>query len=82
MHTVELLEQALEVVSRLGYTVRREWLAAAGGGGCELKGCKLFFLDLDQEPAEQLDRVLETLRHEPETVKLPMAQELRGRLAG
>jgi len=58
MHTVETLEQALDLAARLGYTVRQEWLAGSGGGGCELKGRKLFFLDLDLGPAEQLEQVL------------------------
>ena len=77
MHTVEMLEQALDLVKRLGYTVRQEWLAGSGGGGCELKGQKLFFLDLDLGPGEQLEQVLETLRREPDAQKLPMPHELR-----
>jgi hypothetical protein len=77
MHTVELLEQALDLAVRLGYAVRQEWLAGVGGGGCELKGRKLFFLDLDLGPDEQLEQVLDTLRHEPEAVRLPMPHELR-----
>ena len=77
MHTVEMLEQALDLAVRLGYTVRQEWLAGSGGGGCELKGRKLFFLDLDLGPDEQLEQVLETLRREPDAVTLPMPQELR-----
>ena len=77
MHTVEILEQALDLASRLGYTVRQEWLAGSGGGGCELKGRKLFFLDLDLAPDEQLEQLLKTLRHEPEAVKLPIPHELR-----
>ena len=77
MHTVELLVHALELAVRLGYTVRQEWLAGIGGGGCELKGRKLLFLDLDLGPADQLERVLSTLRHEPEAQSLPMPQELR-----
>jgi hypothetical protein len=76
MHTVEMLEQALDLAARLGYTVRQEWLAGCGGGGCELRGRKLFFLDLDLSPDEQLEQVLETLRREPETVRLPMPHEL------
>ena len=76
MHTVEMLEQALDLAARLGYTIRQEWLAG-GGGGCELQGRKLFFLDLALAPDEQLEQVLETLRREPEAVKLPMADPLR-----
>ncbi|NLF09711.1 MAG: hypothetical protein GX594_17280 [Pirellulaceae bacterium] len=76
MHTVELLEHALDAAVRLGYTIRQEPLAG-GGGGCELKGRKLFFLDLDLEPAEQLEQIVDTLRREPATGSLPMPGGLR-----
>jgi hypothetical protein len=76
MHTVEMLEQALDLATRLGYTIRQDGLAGCGGGGCELKGRKLFFLDLDLGPNEQLDQALETLRREPQAVELPMPREL------
>jgi hypothetical protein len=77
MHTIDLLKKTLDLTGRLGYTIRQEWLAGSGSGGCELNGRKLFFLDLDLSPVEQLDQVLETLRREPEAQKLPMPHELR-----
>ena len=77
MHTVEILEQTLDLAARLGYSVRQECLAGSGGGGCELKGRKFFFLDLDLSPAEQLEQALKTLRREPDAVTLPMPPELR-----
>jgi hypothetical protein len=78
MHTVEMLEQAVDLLARLGYTVRQEWLAGSGGGGCELKGRKLFFLDLDLAVDEQLEQALGVLRREPEAIDfLPMPHELR-----
>ena len=77
MHTVEMLEQAIDLAVRLGYTVRQEWLAGSGGGGCELNGRKLLFLDLDLGPDEQLDQVVATLRREADTFTLPMPHELR-----
>lgn len=80
MHTIEMLDQALAVATRLGYSVRHEWFAGNGGGGCELRGRKLLFLDLDLSPADQLDQVLETLRHEPDAANLPMPDELHERL--
>jgi len=75
MHTVELLEQALDLAARLGYTIRQDCLAGRGGG-CELNGRKLFFLDLDLGPDEQLEQIIETLRGEPAAATLPMPQEL------
>lgn len=76
MHTVEILEQALDVAARVGYTVRQEWLAGGGGGGCELKGRKLLFLDLDLDPVEQLEQVVDALRREPDALAFPMPPEL------
>ncbi len=77
MHTVELLEHALDLAGRLGYRVRHEWLDGDGGGGCELHGRKLLFVDLATGPEDQLERVLDTLRREPEATALPMAHPLR-----
>ena len=77
MHTVELLESALELADRLGYQVRQEWLDGLTGGGCELRGQKILFLDLALGPEDQLDQVLDTLRREPDTNRLPMPHKLR-----
>ncbi len=77
MHTVDLLEQALDVATRLGYAVRQEWFAGCGGGACELKGRKILFVDLDLGPEDRLDQVLDALRAEPNALQLPMPPELR-----
>jgi len=77
MHTVEMLEQALSLVKTAGYLVRQEWLGGNGGGGCELRGRKIFFLDLALSPGEQLDQVLDTLRRDATIDELPMPPSLR-----
>ncbi len=64
MHTADLLELAVASVESLGYLVRWEWLGGSGGGGCELRGRKCLFLDLAQDPAEQLAAALEVLSSE------------------
>ena len=76
MHTVEMLEQALDLAVRLGYTVRQECFAGSGGGACQLKGRKFLFVDLDLGPEEQLEQVAAALRHEPNTSTLPISREL------
>jgi len=76
MHTVDVLDQALDLAGQLGYLIRHEWLGG-GGGGCELNGQKILFLDLALGPDEQLDRVLDTLRLSPEITTLPMSDQLR-----
>lgn len=76
MHTVEALEHALDAVARLGYEIRHDWLGGSGGGGCVLKGRKLLLVDLALGTVEQLDQVLDALRHDPEAPRLPMPQAL------
>jgi hypothetical protein len=81
MHTVEMLGHGLDLASRLGYQIREECLSGNGGGGCELKGKKIFFLDLSLDPAEQLDSVVETLRRDGNALNLLMPHQLRELLA-
>jgi len=77
MHTVELLEQGLDLARRSGYAVRQEWLGGSGGGGCELRGRKFFFLDMSLGPADQLDQLVQTLRGDTRAASLPMPYQLR-----
>jgi len=81
MHTVELLEESLSVVKRLGYRIRHEWLNGTGGGGCEIAGQKWFFLDLALGPGDQLEQVLETLRREPAAGRMALSIPL-GEMVG
>ena len=80
MHTVELLDSALEVAVDLGFRIRHEWLGGEGGGDCEIKGQKWIFIDLALSPAEQLDVVLEALRREPRVWHATLNPALRRRL--
>jgi hypothetical protein len=77
MHTVEILEEAIDLAERLGYVVRHEWLGGNGGGGCEVAGQKMLFLDLTQGPTDKLDQVVDTLRREPAAMSLPMPHQLQ-----
>jgi hypothetical protein len=81
MHTVELLEEAMEVARRLGYHVRVEPLEGHAGY-CVVAGKKLLLVDLAAGPAERLDTVLDALREdaaiEPGDLS-PTLQRLLGR---
>jgi hypothetical protein len=83
MHTVDLLEDVLALATRLGYAIRQEWLGGQGGGGCIVAGRKCLFVDLDQDPADRLDTVIQTLRADPVlgTVELgpPLSQLVQQR---
>ena len=81
MNTVELLDAALDLAGRANYQVRQEWLGGNGGGGCMLKGRRILFIDLALGPMEQLEHVLDALRHDAEAAQLPMPHGLRELLA-
>ena len=59
MHTVELLEYALDLADRLGYTVRQEWLGGLAGGGCELRGRKILFLHYTRDVFNNNDGIID-----------------------
>jgi hypothetical protein len=80
MHTVEVLEEAIRVARRMGYAIREEPLAGAGGGACEIRGRKWLFLDLDLGPREQLEQVLDALRLDCRTFVAPVPTPLRAAL--
>ena len=60
--------------------MRQEWLDGAKGGGCQIGVRKWLFLDLALGPMDQLDQVVETLRHEPDSQTLAMSPGLRSLL--
>lgn len=80
MHTVELLEYALDAAERLGFKIRQDWLGGSGGGACQFKGQKWIFLDLALNPDEQFDQVAEAIQSDPAIHTLPIAPELRAML--
>ncbi len=77
MHTVEMLEEALELAERLGFKVRQEWLDGRGSGVCELKGQKWIFLDLAEPAREQLQAVAEGLQSLGPGISASMSAPLR-----
>jgi hypothetical protein len=80
MHTVELLEHALSVAESLGYGIRHEWLGGGSGGVCEFAGKRWLFVDLALNPIEQLDQVVEALRHDVRIHSALMPDALREQL--
>jgi hypothetical protein len=80
MHTVELLQEAVEAARRLGYEVRQDWLGGDGGGHCIVRGRKWLLLDVAQSADEQLDIVADALRSESGAVLHVKSRELAKRL--
>src|SRR3954447_25321968 len=80
MHTVELLEQALELARRSGYRVRQEWLEGSAGGACTIGGQKWLFLDPARPRQEQLGEVLDALWGDPDVTAIDVSAELQREL--
>src|SRR4029079_19772269 len=80
MHTVELLNEAVDTARRLGYEVRQDWLGGNGGGHCLVRGRKWLLLDVAQTVDEQLDIVTDALRGEAEAKQVVQSKELAKRL--
>jgi hypothetical protein len=81
MHTVQLLNEALDAARRLGYDVRQDWLGGNGGGHCLVRGRRMLILDVAQSSDEQLDVVASALRDEKQVAALKISRNLAERIA-
>lgn len=77
MRTVEKLEELTALAERMGYQIRYEPLAGAGGGVCEFGGKQWLFVDLNLNVAERLDLITESLRDDPSLPISELSEELR-----
>lgn len=80
MHTIELLNEALQVAEQLGYGIRHEWLGGSSGGACEVQGKKWLFVDLALNTVEQYEQVLDALRRDTAVHTVPLSSELASQL--
>ena len=80
MHTVELLNEAMDAARRLGYEVRQDWLGGNGGGHCLVRGRKWLLLDVAQTVDEQLHVVTDALRGEAGAKQVIKSAELAKRV--
>jgi hypothetical protein len=78
IHSVDLLEMALEAAARLGYRIREDALDGFPGGACELKGQKWLFLDPSLATQERLHLVLDALAADERAATIEMPQPLAG----
>jgi hypothetical protein len=76
MHTVEMLQHAIQVARELGYRIHQDWLGGEGSGHCLVRGRKLLLLDLAQPPDEQFAAVRDALRGEIHLCRVSMSTEL------
>lgn len=77
MHTIDLLEEALQIAAKSGFEIRREWLSGATGGACRIGSQRVLFIDLSLTAAEQLEQVIDPLRTSAVKIDEPMSSPLR-----
>ncbi len=80
MHTIELLNEALQAAESLGYGIRHEWLGGGAGGACEVQGKKWLFIDLSLNTIEQYEQVLDAIRCDPAIHTISTSSELANEL--
>jgi hypothetical protein len=61
IHSVELLEQALQAAKRVGFRIREDALDGCSGGACQIKGQRWLFVDPSLSTCERLELVLDAL---------------------
>ncbi len=76
MRTVELIEEAVAVLHRIGYQIRQEWLEGSGGA-CEIAGKKCFFVDLALSRSEQLEQLIDALQNDKMAGNVRMSSPLK-----
>ncbi len=62
VHSVEVLEEALQLARSAGFEIRSEFLGESAGGACRLGEKWMLFVDLSLPAQEQLTQVVEALR--------------------
>ena len=75
-----LLDEAVELLRRLGVEVRHVPTGGGGGGLCRVKGKAIVFVDLEADVATRLDRCVEALAGLPGASDLFASPSLRERI--
>lgn len=76
MHSLDLLQIALDTARQQGYQIRREWLGGIAAGRCRIAGKKILFVDVSLSVLEQLEQVASSLASDPEILLSETAEPL------
>lgn len=63
VHSVDILEEAIELAKQIGFQVRHEWLDGSSGGTCRIGSSWVLFVDLSLTASEQMDQAISALMH-------------------
>jgi hypothetical protein len=72
-----VFDELIELATRLGITVRHAHLGGEGGGLAQVRNARQLFIDLDADPADQLERTARALADVPELSGLYLRPDVR-----
>lgn len=75
-----LLDEAVEMIRRLGVEVRLVPTGGGGGGLCRIKGKAVVFVDLEADVATRLERTVDALARLPDAADVFASPALRERI--
>lgn len=70
-------DELLEIAKRMGIVVRHAALGGSGGGLASLKGQRQLFIDLNAQPADQLEQTVQALARLAELETIYLRPDLR-----
>ena len=62
MHSVDILDEAIDLVRQSGFDVRQQWLGESNGGVCRVGKQWILFVNLTLPADEQLRSLIGSLR--------------------
>lgn len=73
-------DELLCLADKIGLTVRHAHLGGSGGGLARFKDQRQLFIDLDAEPADQLEQTVKAMKQLPELENLFIRPDVRALL--
>lgn len=70
-------DEMIDLARRVGITVRHVKLGGSGGGLASVRGVRQLFVDLDADPADQLEQTARALAGLPELQSLFIRPDVR-----
>lgn len=70
-------DELLRIAEKIGVTVRHARLGGNGGGLAQFKNRRQLFIDLDADPADQLEQTVRAVRQLPELDTLFIRPDVR-----
>jgi hypothetical protein len=73
-------DELLRIADQIGLTVRHAHLGGGGGGLARFKDQRQLFIDLDADPADQLEQTVKAMKQLPEVETLFVRPDVRALL--